>query len=434
MPCHDAMLRSQRSWATLLPAVGATMLWVVGRLLMLHVFIRPESNYITSDVKYYLRWIASGNPDTLIFPEYPLPVVWFMRILYWAGGDGYFTAAFSITMLLLDVIFVVVLWCEGHRWGALWWIVLVPLLGPLMWNRFDMVPAVCMGLAALWYRRHPAACGVMIALGAATKLWPALLIFPMISRHKTAIRRLIAFTITGCGLTLASLLAGGWNRLISPLTWQSDRGLQIESVPATVLILRRSHSIPGPYTVEPSKYNAYEIFGPGVASWQSFSTILMALAVILAVGLGAVAWRRNGLDHQVVVLADLVIIAALIVANKTLSPQYLIWWAAPAAVILDRASTENADDVLNRPDQRDRTRMWCWIIAALMSATAAATQLEYPLRYGRIIQGGLNSTLLLVGRNALVVVTFLVCLLTLVMSLRERDGRSDNQPLSPRPE
>ncbi|MSS45405.1 DUF2029 domain-containing protein [Cutibacterium sp. WCA-380-WT-3A] len=385
---------------------------------MLHVFIQPSSNYITGDVQYYLWWMSSGQPDASVLPEYPLPVVWFMRTLYWAGGDAYFPMAFATTMLLLDAILAVAMWHDGHRAGALWWIVLVPLLGPIMWNRFDMVPAVCMGLGALWYRRHPAACGVMIALGAATKLWPALLILPMISRHRATMRRLIAFTVTGFGLALASLLAGGWNRLISPLTWQADRGLQIESVPATVPMLHYFRNSHGDHTVKMSKYNAYEIFGPRVAEWQSVSSVLMVLAVALAVGLAVVAWRRNGLDHRSAVIADLVIIGALVIANKTLSPQYFVWWAAPTAMIVDYVSAEATGDVHVDPDALSRARTWCSIVAVLMALTGFMTQLEYPLHYSKILHGTLSSGWLLISRNVLVLVTFAACIATLIVSLR----------------
>ncbi|MCO6664107.1 glycosyltransferase family 87 protein [Cutibacterium avidum] len=387
---------------------------------MLHVFIKPSSNYITGDVQYYLWWMQGGQPDPVVLPEYPLPVVWFLRALHWSAGDSYFIPAFATTMLLLDALLAVAMWIHGHRAGALWWIVLVPFLGPIMWNRFDMVPAVCMGLAALWYRRHPAACGVMIALGAAVKLWPALLILPMISRHKAAIRRLIAFGATGVALALASLLDGGWGRLVSPLTWQSGRGLQVESVPATVPVYQHFKNPDGGYKVEMSKYNAYEIFGSGVSTWQSVSTVFMALTVILTIGLAFPSWRRNGLDHRSAVLADLVIIGALIIANKTLSPQYFVWWAAPAAMILDRVSGEANSQTPPDPNSLSQTRTWCWIVAILLLITAFLTQQVYPLNYAGVVglPPGRTSMALLVSRNVMTLVTFAACVVAFVASLR----------------
>ncbi len=410
------------------------MLWVAGRMTMLHVFIKPSSNYITGDVQYYLWWMQGGQPDPVVLPEYPLPVVWFLRALHWSAGDSYFIPAFATTMLLLDALLAVAMWIHGHRAGALWWIVLVPFLGPIMWNRFDMVPAVCMGLAALWYRRHPAACGVMIALGAAVKLWPALLILPMISRHKAAIRRLIAFGATGVALALASLLDGGWGRLVSPLTWQSGRGLQVESVPATVPVYQHFKNPDGGYKVEMSKYNAFEIFGPGASTWQSLSTILMALTVALAIGVALLSWRRNGLDHRSAVLADLVIIGALIIANKTLSPQYFVWWAAPAAMVLDRVSGENTSENPPDPNTLSWAQTWCWTAAMFLLITAFLTQQVYPLNYPGII--GLPpsriSTNLLVSRNIMTIVTFVACVVAFFASLRmHRPAQPTSAPTKP---
>lgn len=410
------------------------MLWVAGRMTMLHVFIKPSSNYITGDVQYYLWWMQGGQPDPVVLPEYPLPVVWFLRALHWSAGDSYFIPAFATTMLLLDALLAVAMWIHGHRAGALWWIVLVPFLGPIMWNRFDMVPAVCMGLAALWYRRHPAACGVMIALGAAVKLWPALLVLPMISRHKAAIRRLIAFGATGVALALASLLDGGWGRLVSPLTWQSGRGLQVESVPATVPVYQHFKNPDGGYKVEMSKYNAFEIFGPGASTWQSLSTILMALTVALAIGVALLSWRRNGLDHRSAVLADLVIIGALIIANKTLSPQYFVWWAAPAAMVLDRVSGENTSENPPDPNTLSWAQTWCWTTAMFLLITAFLTQQVYPLNYAGII--GLPpsriSTNLLVSRNIMTIVTFVACVVAFFASLRmHRPAQPTSAPTKP---
>lgn len=410
------------------------MLWVVGRMTMLHVFIKPSSNYITGDVQYYLWWMQGGQPDPVVLPEYPLPVVWFLRALHWSAGDSYFIPAFATTMLLLDALLAVAMWIHGHRAGALWWIVLVPFLGPIMWNRFDMEPAVCMGLAALWYRRHQAACGVMIALGAAVKLWPALLILPMISRHKAAIRRLIAFGATGVALALASLLDGGWGRLVSPLTWQSGRGLQVESVPATVPVYQHFKNPDGGYKVEMSKYNAFEIFGPGASTWQSLSTILMALTVALAIGVALLSWRRNGLDHRSAVLADLVIIGALIIANKTLSPQYFVWWAAPAAMVLDRVSGDNTSENPPNPNTLSWAQTWCWTAAMFLLITAFLTQQVYPLNYPGIIGSPPSriSTSLLVSRNAMTIVTFVACVVAFVASLRmHRPAQPTSAPTKP---
>ena len=50
---------------------------------------------------------------------------------------------------------------------------------------------------------------------------------------------LLCWLALAAGLAVTALLTGGWTRLISPLRWQSDRGLQIESLWATPLMLIR---------------------------------------------------------------------------------------------------------------------------------------------------------------------------------------------------
>ena len=78
--------------------------------------------------------------------------------------------------------------------------------------------------------------------------------------------------VVGFGLAAVSLLAGGMTRLFSPLTWQSDRGLQIESVWSIPLMVARAVR-PDVWIVETSPYQAYEIFGPGVGFWVGVSNV-----------------------------------------------------------------------------------------------------------------------------------------------------------------
>ena len=81
----------------------------------------------------------------------------------------------------------------------------------------------------------------------------------------------------GFGLAALSLVTGGASRLFSPLTWQSGRGLQIESVWATPLMVARAFD-PARWTVRYSTFQAYEVFGPGVSALLVVSTAATELA------------------------------------------------------------------------------------------------------------------------------------------------------------
>jgi hypothetical protein len=188
------------------------------------------------------------------------------------------------------------------------------------------------------------------------------------------------------------LLAGGWSRLFSPLTWQSDRGLQIESVWATPLMVGRTIR-PGEWTVDISPYQAYEIFGPGVDFWVLVSNVATVVGLAALVLLFVRAFRAAGSTPVAVGFLVLTTVAVMIVTNKTLSPQYLLWLGGPAAALLLVRGRATAEE---RPAIR-RTAYALVLLAVL-------THLVYPLLYpGLIGQKGypmlIVATAVTVARN-----------------------------------
>ena len=121
------------------------------------------------------------------------------------------------------------------------WLLGVPLLGSTAYARFDLLPGVLCGAAVLLVARHPRTAAAVVAVATGVKLWPALVIPPLLAVARP--RRAATAVLVGTGLALAgaSVVLAGWGRLLSPLTYQSDRGLQIESVLATPAMLAWWH-------------------------------------------------------------------------------------------------------------------------------------------------------------------------------------------------
>jgi hypothetical protein len=201
------------------------------------------------------------------------------------------------------------------------------------------------------------------------KLWPALLIGPLLAPRAT--RRPVAwgFVGVGFGLALVSLLLGGWARLVSPLTWQSNRGLQIESIWATPLMLARAVR-PSGWLVDISKYQAYEIFGPGVGPLLTLSTVATVLGLLAIVVLVVRAFRNPQPSPVALSLAVLATVAIMTITNKTLSPQYLLWLGGPMAALL-----------LLRPDEDAAVQRRVGRLAGQLLVLGLLTQLVYPLLY-----------------------------------------------------
>ncbi len=365
---------------------------------------------VVDDVLHYHRSLSALTSLGLgkILDEYPIPVVWILWLPYGAtdGTPNNYLISFVVFMLALDAGFAWALWrAAGRRRDSAldFWILFVFLIGPLCYMRFDMLPAVLAGGALLAARRRPWITGALTGLGAALKLWPALL-FPSFLAYRPD-RRAVTWGFLGVGLSLAllSLIVGGWVRFVSPLTWQSGRGLQIESIWATPLMMARAVQ-PAEWIVDYSKFQAWEIFGPGVSALLLLSNLATVAGLTVIITLYVRAFRNPQPTPVAIGLVVLATVAIMTITNKTLSPQYLLWLGGPMAalLILRSTSTEQDKSTLRR-------------LAIQLLLLAALTQLVYPLLYdgllgrdGRVMI--IISTMVTTVRNlALIAFTVEVC-------------------------
>ena len=131
-------------------------------------------------------------------------------------------------------------------------------------------------------------------MATALKLWPVL-VLPALAACP-AVRRLVLVVVAAVGALLAgaTVVLAGWSRLVSPLTWQGERGLQVESVPATPAMLGWVLA-PERFTVSFSAYNAFEVTGPGVGALLAAAEVaaLLLVPVLGAPGSGPGARRRS---------------------------------------------------------------------------------------------------------------------------------------------
>jgi hypothetical protein len=394
--------------ATRRGGVPVVLTWIVTRAIMVLLAATVE-NVATGDVTYYWRKIAAlgevGLSQTL--NEYPTPVVWMLSIPYGIGAGTHrgYQAAFIGLMMALDAVFAYALWrAAGRRRdaGLTFWVWFVFLMGPLCYLRFDLVPAVLAGSAVLLCRRRPAITGVLTGVAAAIKLWPALLIFPFTAARRGRRTTLLGFGVAGVGLAVVSLITGGLPRLVSPLTWQSDRGLQIESVWSTALMVLR---IPHPRTwvVGMSRYQAFEVFGPGVGTWLVISTVATLVGLVIMIMLYARGYRTPNPTSGTIGVMILATIAIMTITNKTLSPQYLVWLGGPMAAML----------IMRSRDVRGRATIFSRFAIQLL-VLALITHLVYPLTYTGLYEAPhgrmfVLSTILLLIRN--------VCLLIFTIAI-----------------
>jgi len=354
------------------------MRWLLSRALTLAILVFGHESDVTGDVKYYARSLhqlfeGGGLRNTL--QEYPLPVFVVILPQFLLGflNEVAFSILFALSMLIVDAVFTGFLWRGDRRRrgdATNLWLWFVPAIGPLAYFRFDLVPAMLAGGAILAAIRRPAMAGALTACGAALKLWPVVMLPAFLIRQGDRRRVLAGFFGAGVLIGGIALAAGGLSRTLSPLRWQSARGLQIESIAATPLMLARMVHPVGTWDVHVSQYKAFEIFGPGVHLASQLTTVLTVLGGLLLMTLW---WRAHSAPApSAETLGWIFLATALIVTvtNKTLSPQYLLWLGGPAAALAVRAPANPAV----------RT------FARVLLVTAVATQLVFPLGYNALLK------------------------------------------------
>ena len=278
-----------------------------------------------------------------------------------------YVPAFVGQMLLWDLAVLVVLALLGLRRGSLagaWlWVAVVPLLGPVALARFDVVPTALSvgGLAAA--TAAPALAGALLASGAVIKLWPALLLPLVLLLHRRPSRVLVGSVAVGLGTLVAVHLHGGTGQLLSFLTYQRDRGLEVESLPALPLMLARACG--DERMVVGFGFGSYEVDGPWAPALQLLGSLGLA-GVLLLVGVLAVRAHRavhaGGTDAELAATTlAVLLLAGVLVFDKVLSAQYPLWLAGLLCLSLCR------------PDSPLRPAV------APLAALLVLTQAVYPL-------------------------------------------------------
>lgn len=345
------------------------LLFVVTRLVTYVLWQHPSAEFVANDVGYYgfhLHHLSEGADD--VMREYPPPAVWILQLIYTVGG-GWETwqPLYAATMLVLDGAVAASLIRRDRMEAALFWILFTAANGAIVWFRFDLIPAALVAWACVFLVTRPAVTGALVGAGAAIKFWPALLLLPMLAPEplrRPGRDRVLGFLAMGGGLGVVSLAIEGWTRNTDPLTWQGDRGLQIESIPATGINIIRTYTDSPHWTVRLSDYNALELFGPGVDAMLTLSTVLTVGSILLTVALAVLLIRRRA-EAPAVLLAMLAVVLATIVANKTLSPQYVLWLGGPVAALL-------------LSDLQPRLRRHVVVLAVTLVVVGGLTQYTYP--------------------------------------------------------
>ncbi|QEO10418.1 glycosyltransferase 87 family protein [Protaetiibacter larvae] len=344
---------------------------------------------------------------------YPLLAILPMAASAVFGWTFYASTWLTLAMAIDAVAFAVLL----HRGrpgratapAAWWWLLFLLALGPVALGRIDTFATAVSIVGVLVIVARPALGGVLLAVAAWVKVWPAALVAAAVLALRSRLTVLTAAFATSAVVLLVGLILGGGASLFSFVTQQSGRGLQVESPLATVAMWT-AWAGGGTSIYYDHEILTYQLRGPGTELAAALSTPLLVLAVLGVGVLGFVAVRRGRPTAELLPALFLALTVALMLFNKVGSPQFAGWLAAPILFGLVAARLEGGRGF--------RTP------AVLAVLIGAFTQLVYPYLYGKLL--GLDTVLLIAlsARNVLYLVLFVWAIAALIDTIRTEPALS----------
>ena len=346
-----------------------------------------------------------GALPALVIPALPGSnyVVWFKIFEALCGAGTIVCLAAILTRLRVS---------DRNAYVALGVAAVAPaLLGPITLSSFDYWPALLItaAVAALVADRQKTGFA-LLGVATAAKLFPAgllavALLYAIRRRGRSSIRPALLSYVVATVVVFAPFAILGPGGLRFSLRTQITRGLQLESLGAS--ILAAAHHL-GAYEAHYTPNLPYAQFSGGVASAvATASTIVMLAAIVLVAWL---YWRTDGETIDFVTAAAATVVAVVAFA-KVLSPQYLLWIVALVAAASVRQKA----------------------VIPLLLGSLGLTQIWVPDRF-RELQDLDWVTWVLLARNLLLVALFAV----LAAGLRVRDpsaaqpaGRTLRRPAGP---
>ncbi len=415
----DAVPRSDRIRAILRDLAGhPVVLWAA--FVVVHFVLGMLGLYSPGqplgDVTLVYRFWAQNGVETEIWVGidtawvYPIVALMPMVVALVFGPELYASTWLSLVMIADAAAFAVVIAFGRDRRVARagwWWLAFLLLLGPVALGRIDSITVAIAIIGMLVLAAAPRLAGVLLTVAAWTKVWPAALVAAAVVALRE--RRKIAITavVTSAVIAIVSLALGAGANLLSFITQQVGRGLQIES-PIATFWMWDAYATAGTRSLVyyDQAILTFQVVGPGSFVAANIMTPLLAVVTAILLLLAVFAVRRGVPSADLLPPLALAVTTALILVNKVGSPQFVTWLAVPVIFGLTASLTGRG------PSFR--------VPVVLSLVIAGLTQVIYPYLYSQLLQRQPDFTLLLVlsARNVLYVVLFLWAVAAVVDAIR----------------
>src|SRR5215211_595983 len=317
-------------WASL-TVMGAFLYW---RMFAMYAQLPATNKQGSAGLKIYHHAgeaILRGKiPYRDFFIEYPPgSLLAFVPPALFSSNRVVYTGLFAIEMALVAVAALVLTTLAARKlWGP--WAYMIPaatftaaalLLYDLILARYDAVVTLMLAISTLCVAlggRYVLLAYASLGFGAAVKLIPALATLPLATLRKGAARGYVAFFAVLL-LFFAPPLMLASEGLIKSFVYQADRGLQVESLAASVLLKLGRVSRIG------FGHGAYEVRGPDVEFVSSLSFPITAVLLVITALVMYREYRLGYLKLEQYPRYAAALILAYMLGSRVLSPQFMLW-------------------------------------------------------------------------------------------------------------
>jgi hypothetical protein len=320
-------------WVLFVASRAVVLLFLVGRV---------------SDLGWYVEWAGDINAGLIpfrdFFPGYPpLAMMWIGLPGIFASEPAVYFAIFRLLCCAIDcgVFMLVLRRADAQPARILLYIIGTTALGPMLYDRLDIVlggllVVVVISLLSDLHRLSHLALGIGIAFKfLPIVLAPVMLAFESRKGHRRFARCLLLMTLPTLLSFGASAARGGYH--FGPLfDFHARRGIQLESVPATVEMVLIWGGVSSSMSHDYMCYDLHTAYENGLV------LACTALLVAVVLGGGVMAMRRGTTVEALTLLLGAILCASLAL-SKVLSASYFIF-LLPVLVVLPvpRGKTEAA--------------------------------------------------------------------------------------------
>lgn len=324
---------------------------------------------------------------------YPIVALVPMLAAYAFGPEQYAATWLSMIMVLNAVAFGFLTgWGRSRERVAVawWWVAFLFLLGPIALGRIDSVTVPLAMIGVLLIARSPVVATVVLTVATWIKVWPAALIAAAVIALRGRLRIVATALLSSALIMIVALTLGSGANVLSFVTQQTGRGLQIEAPVSTFWLWQAAAGVPGAFVYYDQQILTFQINGDGVDVASALMTPLLGLAILVIALLGVRATRSGVAAGDLLPSLSLALVTALIAFNKVGSPQFVSWLAVPVVLGLATRAAGHGRSF--------RTP------AIMVLVIAGLTQFIYPYLYTALLQVQVPMLIVLTGRNAMLFV------------------------------